>query len=88
MVLPSKDSALMSLGLYIAHDFIDKQPQPIQLPKSLLKRFKLANTTRELMRLVAASEKTRRQLDVIVAEMQNANDMVAQIAAASEQQAL
>ncbi|MYM60199.1 HAMP domain-containing protein [Vibrio sp. OCN044] len=35
---------------------------------------------------VAASEKTRQQLDVIVAEMQNANDMVAQIAAASEQQ--
>ncbi|NOH60900.1 methyl-accepting chemotaxis protein [Vibrio sp. RE88] len=35
---------------------------------------------------VSASNKTREQLDVIVAEMQNANDMVAQIAAASEQQ--
>ncbi|MCG9677634.1 methyl-accepting chemotaxis protein [Vibrio sp. Isolate24] len=35
---------------------------------------------------VAASTKTREQLDVIVNEMQNANDMVAQIAAASEQQ--
>ncbi|WP_019275958.1 methyl-accepting chemotaxis protein [Vibrio coralliilyticus] len=35
---------------------------------------------------VSASNKTREQLDVIVSEMQNANDMVAQIAAASEQQ--
>jgi len=35
---------------------------------------------------VIASDETRKQLDVIVDEMQNANDMVAQIAAASEQQ--
>ncbi|UPQ87048.1 methyl-accepting chemotaxis protein [Vibrio sinaloensis] len=35
---------------------------------------------------VIASDETRKQLDVIVYEMQNANDMVAQIAAASEQQ--
>ncbi|CAM2996514.1 methyl-accepting chemotaxis protein [Vibrio neptunius] len=35
---------------------------------------------------VSASKKTREQLDAIVNEMQNANDMVAQIAAASEQQ--
>lgn len=35
---------------------------------------------------VSASNQTREQLNVIVAEMQNANDMVAQIAAASEQQ--
>ncbi|UUM32936.1 methyl-accepting chemotaxis protein [Vibrio japonicus] len=35
---------------------------------------------------VNASNQTREQLNVIVAEMQNANDMVAQIAAASEQQ--
>lgn len=35
---------------------------------------------------VAASEDTRKQLDLIVDEMQNANDMVSQIAAASEQQ--
>ncbi|NVD06337.1 methyl-accepting chemotaxis protein [Vibrio sp. JPW-9-11-11] len=35
---------------------------------------------------VVASNETRKQLDVIVDEMQNANDMIAQIAAASEQQ--
>ncbi len=35
---------------------------------------------------VAASEDTRKQLDLIVDEMQNANDMVTQIASASEQQ--
>ncbi|CAK1700859.1 methyl-accepting chemotaxis protein [Vibrio crassostreae] len=35
---------------------------------------------------VVASNETRQQLDVIVNELHNANDMVAQIAAASEQQ--
>lgn len=35
---------------------------------------------------VVASNDTRQQLDVIVTELHNANDMVAQIAAASEQQ--
>ncbi|NIY83511.1 methyl-accepting chemotaxis protein [Vibrio hepatarius] len=35
---------------------------------------------------VEASQRTRSQVDEIVVEMQNANDMVAQIAAASEQQ--
>ncbi len=35
---------------------------------------------------VVASNETRQQLDVIVSELHNANDMVSQIAAASEQQ--
>ncbi|WP_100752994.1 methyl-accepting chemotaxis protein [Vibrio salilacus] len=51
------------------------------------KTFTAMQTSNESVeRSVQASDNTRKQLDVIVNEMHNANDMVAQIAAASEQQ--
>lgn len=46
----------------------------------------MQNSHEKVNQSVQASEETRAQLNVIVEEMQKANDMVAQIAAASEQQ--
>ncbi|WP_261904082.1 methyl-accepting chemotaxis protein [Vibrio fortis] len=46
----------------------------------------MKQSNEEVDHSVKASDDTRAQLDEIVAELQNANDMVAQIAAASEQQ--
>ncbi|NVN83284.1 MULTISPECIES: methyl-accepting chemotaxis protein [unclassified Vibrio] len=46
----------------------------------------MQNSNEKVDHSVVASNETRQQLDVIVNELHNANDMVAQIAAASEQQ--
>ncbi|MGD8230773.1 methyl-accepting chemotaxis protein [Vibrio sp. TRT 1302] len=58
-----------------------------KLTRQAEKTFAAMQTSNEnVEESVRASEDTRKQLDLIVDEMQNANDMVAQIAAASEQQ--
>jgi methyl-accepting chemotaxis protein len=46
----------------------------------------MQNSNNSVDSSVEASQRTRSQINEIVVEMQNANDMVAQIAAASEQQ--
>ncbi|WP_391089669.1 methyl-accepting chemotaxis protein [Vibrio sp. NH-UV-68] len=58
-----------------------------KLTKQAGKTFTAMQTSNESVeQSVQASDDTRKQLDVIVDEMHNANDRVAQIAAASEQQ--
>ncbi|MGX1924652.1 methyl-accepting chemotaxis protein [Vibrio sp. NH-7] len=58
-----------------------------KLTEQANKTFEAMQTSNEnVAQSVESSEHTRKQLDLIVVEMQNANDMVAQIAAASEQQ--
>ncbi|MEZ9514397.1 methyl-accepting chemotaxis protein [Vibrio splendidus] len=58
-----------------------------KLTQQVERTFKAMQSSNEKVdHSVVASNETRQQLDVIVNELHNANDMVAQIAAASEQQ--